>query len=81
MKVHIVTYFNGEGAAGVSAVFAKKSDAKKHFKLCVENTFEGARESVNKEEVAKALKDGFYEYCGDGHDDNPWYELTEEVVQ
>ena len=83
MKVHVITYFTGEGRAGVSAIFKSKKKAEKHFTCCVEETFDGSDESeaVIDAAVKKALKDGFFEYSGDGSGDNPWYDLSEEEVR
>jgi len=83
MKVYIITYYVGEGSAGVNSVWKSKTDAETRFECCIRDTFDclDEPERVVKSAVKKALKSGRHDYVGDGCGDNPWYELSEEEVQ
>jgi len=83
MKVYIITYYVGEGSAGVNSVWKSKTDAETRFECCIRDTFDdsGEPERVVKSAVEEALKTGHHDHTGDGSDDNAWYELSEEEVQ
>jgi hypothetical protein len=83
MKVYAIIYYVEEGEAGITAIFKNKADAKKRFKLIVEQTFEGddVETATVRAAVKKALKTGRHDYSGSGCQDNPWYELSEETIE
>lgn len=87
MKVYVISYYVEPGEAGVTGVFRGKKKAEKHFSALLRDAWsvevdQGSRcKAEIKEMVKAALKDGFFDYPGDGCGPRPWYALNEEEVQ
>ena len=87
MKIYIIHYYVEPGEAGINSVHSTKEKAEKLLIALLEDAFAVELEQGDltkadlKKKINAAVKDGFFEYPGDGCGPNPWYEITEEEVR